>query len=97
MLVLIYLEIYLWLRNCKLIFLGFTTLGLRKIEMFEFLHDYIKKIWSNWNEKKWENISDTDTNISYTDTYNFIIYIKTSDFYEDIEIDVDKTVDTSDY
>ena len=56
MLVLIYLEIYLWLRNCKLIFLGFTTLGLRKIEMFEFLYDYIKEKYDQIEMRKNEKI-----------------------------------------
>ena len=53
--------------------------------MYEFWYDYIKPKYQN-NGK-----------LSYMDTQIFIIHIKTEDVYENIENDLEKRFDTSNY
>ena len=62
----------------KSIYLGQAVLDLSKTLMFEFWYDYLKPMYG-------DKIS-----LCYTDTYSFIIHIKTDDFYKDISADVDK-------
>ena len=69
----------------KPIYLGFLTLDLSKIVMYEFWYDYVKPKYG----KK--------AKICYMDTDSFIIYIKTEDFHKDIADDVEKIFDTSNY
>ena len=69
----------------KPIYLGLSILEIGKIWMYEFWYDYIKP-------KYGDNVK-----LCYMDTDSFIIYIKTEDFYRDIEDDVEKRFDTSDY
>ena len=69
----------------KPIYLGFSILDLRKIVMYEFWYDYIKR---NYGKK---------AKPCYVDTDSFIIHIKTKGFYKDIADDVEKRFDTSNY
>ena len=67
------------------IYLGFSILDLSKIVMYEIWYDCIKPKYG----KKAE--------LFYMDTDNFVIHIKTTDFYEDIADDVEERFDTSNY
>ena len=69
----------------KLIYLGVSKLEISKMLMYEFWYDYIKP-------KYGDNVK-----LCYMDTDNFIMHIKTEDFYEDIANDVEKRFDTSNY
>ena len=69
----------------KPIYLGMSILDISKTLMYEFWYDYIKPKYQD------------KAKLCYTDTENFIIYIKTEDFYEDIADDVEKWFDTSNY
>ena len=53
--------------------------------MFEFWYDYLKPMYGD------------KIRLCYTDTDSFIMHIKTDDFYKDINNDVDKWFDTSNY
>ena len=53
--------------------------------MYEFWYNYMKPKY------------DDNVKLFYTDTDNFIIHIKTEDFYKDIADDVEKRFDTSNY
>ena len=53
--------------------------------MREFFYDYFKPKYGDKIE------------LCYADTDSFILYIKTSDFYEDIPNDVEEWFDTSNY
>ena len=53
--------------------------------MYEFWYDYMKSKYTK------------NVKLCYTDTYSFIINIKTNDFYEDIASDVENRFDTSNY
>ena len=69
----------------KPVYLRFSILEISKTLMCEFWYDYIKPKYQN------------NSKLCYMDTYSFIIYIKSEDFYEDIADDVEKRFDTSDY
>ena len=69
----------------KLIYLGASKLEISKTLMYEFWYDYIKP-------KYGDNVK-----LCYMDTDNFIMHIKTKDFYEDIANDVEKRFDISNY
>ena len=69
----------------KPIYLGFSTLDLSKIVMYEFWCKYMKR-------KYVDNLK-----LCYMDTDSFLMHIKTEDFYEDIPDDVEKRFDTSNY
>ena len=69
----------------KPIYLGQAVLDLSKTLMFEFWYDYLKPMYG-------EKIR-----LCYTDTDSFVMHIKTDDFYKDINSDVDKWFDTSNY
>ena len=66
----------------KSIYLG---LSISKILMYEFWYDYMKPKYGN------------TVKLCYMDTDNFIMNIKTNDFYKDIANDVEKRFDTSNY
>ena len=53
--------------------------------MFEFWYDYLKPMYGD------------KIRLCYTDTDSFIMHIKTDDFYKDIDADVDKWFDTSNF
>ena len=67
------------------IYIGFTILEVSKTVMWEFFYDYYKT--------KYED----RVKLCYTDTDSFILHIKTKDFYEDINSDVEEWFDTSNY
>ena len=69
----------------KPIYLGLSILDISKILMYEFWYDYIKLKYGN------------DVKLCYMDTNNFVMNIKTEDFYKDIANDVEKRFDTSNY
>ena len=69
----------------KPIFLGFSILNISKTLMYEFWYDYVKPKY------------DDSVKLCYMDTDNFIMHIKTEDFYKDIADDVEKGFDTSNY
>ena len=69
----------------KPIYLGQTILDISKTLMYEFWYGYIKL---KYRDK---------ARLCYMDTDNFIIYIKTEDFYIDIANDVERWFDTSKY
>ena len=69
----------------KPIYLGLSILEISKLLMYEFWYDYMKP-------KYGDNVK-----LCYMDTDNFIMNIKTEDFYKDIAIDVEKRFDISNY
>ena len=69
----------------KSIYLGMSILGISKTLMYGFWYDYI--------EPKYQS----NAKLCHMDTDNFIIYIKTEDFYKDIADDVKNRYDTSNY
>ena len=69
----------------KPIYLGLSILEISKTLMYEFWYDYMKP---KYNDK---------VKLYYVDTDNFIMNIKTNDFYEDIASDVENRFDTSNY
>ena len=69
----------------KPIYLGQAVLDLSKTLMFEFWYGYLKPMYSD------------KIRLCYTDTDSFIMHVKTDYFYKDINNDVDKWFDTSNY
>ena len=69
----------------KPIYLGFSILEISKALMHELWYEYIKPKY------------DDNITLCYTDTDSFIFHAKTEDFYEDIDNDVKKWFDTSNY
>ena len=67
----------------KPLYLGRATLHHSKILMYEFWYDYLQP---KYNDK---------IELCYMDTDNFIMHVKTDDFYNDISNDVNKWFDTS--
>ena len=61
----------------KPVYLGLSILELSKIFRYDFCYDYVKPKY------------DEKTKLSYTNTYSFIVYIKTDDIYKDIVEDVE--------
>ena len=69
----------------KPIYLGLSILEISKLLMYEFWYDYMKP-------KYGDNVK-----FCYMDTDSFIMNIKKEDFYKDIDNDVEKGFDTSNY
>ena len=69
----------------KPIYLGMCILDLSKTLMYDFHYNYIKK-------KYGEGVS-----LLFTDTDSLAYEIKTEDFYKDINPDVERLFDTSNY
>ena len=67
------------------IYLGMSILDISKILMYEFWYNYIKL---KYNDK---------ARLCYTDTDNFVIYVKTEDFHKNIANDVERRFNTSSY
>ena len=74
----------------KPIYLGMLMLRISKTLMYEFWYDYIKP-------KYQRSCIQDRKKLCYIYTDNFIIHIKTEDFYEDIACDVEEWFDTSNY
>ena len=66
-------------------YLGQAILDISKTLMYEFWYNYIKPKYGD------------KAGLCYMDTDNFVIYIKTEDFYKDIANDVERWFDTSNY
>ena len=62
----------------KPLYLGMSILDISKTLMYNFWYDYFKLKYGD------------RAILCYTDTDNFIIYIKTEDFFQDISDDVEK-------
>ena len=69
----------------KPLYLGMSILDIRKTLMYEFWYDYVK---SKYKDK---------AKLCYMDTDSFVINIFTEDFFEDINNDVERLLDTSNY
>lgn len=68
----------------KPISVGMAILDISKVVMYEYYYDFLKK-------KYGENVC-----LAYTDTYSFVLHVKTDDFYEDMKQNLER-YDTSDY
>ena len=69
----------------KPVYLGQAILDISKTLMYEFWYDYIKPKYGD------------KARLCYMDTDSFIMYIKTEDFYKDINNGVYKWFDISNY
>ena len=69
----------------KSLYLGMPILDISKINMYEFWYNYIIPRYGD------------RAKLCYTNTDNFIIYIKTEYFFKDISNDVEKRFDRSNY
>ena len=69
----------------KLVYLGISILDVTKILMYEFWYDYLKPKYKD------------NAKLCYMDTDSFVINIFTEDFFEDINNDVERWFDTSNY
>ena len=69
----------------KPVYLGMSILDISKTLMYEFWYDYVKP---KYNDK---------AKLCYMDTDSFVINIFTEDFFEDINNDVERWFDTSNY
>ena len=69
----------------KSVYLGMSVLDISKTLMYEFWYDYIKP---KYKEK---------AKLCYMDTDSFVINIFTEDFFEDINNDIERWFDTSNY
>ena len=67
------------------IYIGFAIFEISKTVMWKLFYDYLKPKYGDKIE------------LCYTDTDSFIPYIKTDNFYEDINNNVEEWFDTSNY
>ena len=69
----------------KPLYLGMSILDISKTLKYEFWYDYVKP---KYNDK---------AKLCYMDTDSFVLHIFTEDFFEDINNDVERWFDTSNY
>ena len=69
----------------KSVYLGMLILDISKTLMYEFWYDYVKPKYKD------------KAKLCYMDTDSFVINIFTEDFFEDINNDVERWFDTSNY
>ena len=67
------------------VYLGMSVLDISKTLMYEFWYDYVKPKCKD------------KAKLCYMDTDSFVINIFTKDFFEDINSDVERWFDTSNY
>ena len=72
-------------RMNKLRYLSMSILDISKTLIYEFWYDYIKPKYKD------------KAKLCYMDTDRFVIHIETEDFFEDINNDVERWFDTSNY
>ena len=72
----------------KPVYLGMSILDISKTLMYEFCYDYVKRQITKYKDK---------SKLCYMDTGSFVIDIFTEDFFEDINNDVERWFDTSNY
>ena len=73
------------LKMNKPVYLGMSTLDISKTLMYEFRHDYVKPKYKD------------KAKLFYMETDSFVIHIFNEDFFEDINNDVKRWFDTSNY
>ena len=73
------------LKMNKPVYLGTSILDISKTLMYEFWYDYVKPKYKD------------KAKLCYMDTDSFVINIFTEDFFEDINNDVERWFDTSNY
>ena len=69
----------------KPVYLGMSILDISKMLMYEFWYDYVKPKYKD------------KAKLCYMDTNSFAIHIFTEDLFEDINNDVERWFDTSNY
>ena len=69
----------------KLVYLGMSILDLSKSLMYDFHYNYIKTKYGD------------NAKLIFIDTDSLAYEIRTKDFYKDIDDDIEKRFDTSDY
>ena len=69
----------------KPVYLGMSILDISKTLMYEFWYDYLKPKYKD------------KAKLCYMDTDSFVIHIFTGDFFEDINNDVERWFDISNY
>ena len=69
----------------KPIYLGMSILDNSKTLIYEFWYDYVKPKYKD------------KAKLCYMDTDSFVIHIFTEDFFEDINNDIERWFDTSNY
>ena len=69
----------------KPVYLGMSILDISKTLMYKFWYDYLKPKYNN------------KVRLCYVDTDSFVLNIFTEDFFEDINSDVERWFDTSNY
>ena len=69
----------------KPVYLGMSILDISKTLMYEFWYDYVKPKYKD------------KAKLCYMDTDSFVIHIFTEDFFEDINNDIERWFDTSNY
>ena len=69
----------------KPVYLGMSILDISKTLLYEFWYDYIKPKYKE------------EAKLCYMDTDKFVINIFTEDFFDDINNDVERWFDTSNY
>ena len=72
-------------KNNKPVYLGMSILDIGKILMYDFWYDYLKPKYNN------------KAKLCYMDADSFVLNIFTEDFFEDIDNDVERWFDTSNY
>ena len=84
-------------RIIKRVYLGFSVLDPREVEMYEFWHSYIKKKKKRFIKQNYVRLTQIALSFmsNMIDTVSFIINIKFEDFIKDTLKDFKERFDTS--